>query len=107
MKYFFVLGNNPTLSIAELSAVFDLKNPKIIKDNILVAKIDDNVEAHKQIDKLGGVIKIGKIISTSDNNPKNISKKISKFLPASYSGKYKYGVSVYGKHKSNTKIIGM
>ena len=52
MQYFFILGSNPTLSVAELSAVFDLninvraissqkvgKHELLLLENVFVLKV--------------------------------------------------------------------
>jgi tRNA G10 N-methylase Trm11 len=63
MKYFFILGKNPTLSSAEIAAV--LENLKIefsllgCSSEVLLAEINDSVDASKLMSRLGGTVKIG------------------------------------------------
>jgi len=70
MKYFFILGNNPTLSIAEISAVFELNNvadrtgqcpAPTLMENVLILETNQKFDAQDLIKKLGGTIKIGEI----------------------------------------------
>ena len=110
MEYFFVLGNNPTLSIAELSAVFSLNknNKKIIfaSDKIIVLRLDQKINAKSLIKKMGGIIKIGVIEKTIDTKPgaKNILNLISlnKII-----GKFKFGISYYADQKINIKPLAL
>lgn len=110
MQYFFILGNNPTLSIAELSAVFGLKDyqstGQIIGNNIFILKTDKIINASELIKKLGGVIKIGLIKSTSKPDKENILKETKTFLNPG-EGKFKFGISYYGKNKFNIKPLAM
>ena len=60
MKYLFILGRNPELSIAELKAVF----PRVDferRDNAVLAEFQETLDAGF-IDKLGGVISIGIVL---------------------------------------------
>jgi len=108
MKYFFILGSNPALSLAELSAVFSLaKNSKEIKllGNVLLLELDNDINPTKLIKKLGGTIKIGAITQAA-NRYTDQSKKIIKML-APGEGKFKYGISYYGPGKFDTKSLAM
>lgn len=57
---FFVLGNNPALSTAEIINVYKGRN--LINGNNF-ALMDSEIDAEEEIKKLGGIIKIGKIIT--------------------------------------------
>jgi tRNA G10 N-methylase Trm11 len=105
MKYFFALGNNPTLSTAELSAIFP-KNLLLLPNNVIVLETDREINCQKLIKKLGGTIKIGKIKTETDDNKNKISQQIKTLLNPSAS-KYKFGISYYGKGKFNIKSLGM
>jgi len=44
MKYFFILGKNPTLSLAEIVSVLDLKSEQILflaKEALVIDSADD------------------------------------------------------------------
>lgn len=65
-QYFFVLGNNHSLSKAEISAILlqDKINFKIISSSseLLILETDQEINLSDYMTKLGGTIKIGKII---------------------------------------------
>jgi len=58
MKYIFILGNNPELSLAEIMAV--RPDLKLLKNNNFYALFEGKIEDGRQlINRLGGTIKIG------------------------------------------------
>jgi len=65
MKYVFVLGRNPGLSVLELKSYFNRKsiNVKdfIIKDNAVLIEVEESLDAGT-VDFLGGVISMGIVI---------------------------------------------
>jgi len=70
MQYFFILGNNPALSVAELSAVFGLDNSagvihELPLQSVFILDIDRDIDTQKLIRRLGGTIKIGKVVSAA------------------------------------------
>ncbi len=87
MKYLFILGRNPELSVQEVRCFFETRGieivSEILQDNALLVdfrmfggsgEIDANV-----VDKLGGVISIGEVLgefhSAEDLDKVNIYKK--------------------------------
>ncbi|MCK4554054.1 RsmD family RNA methyltransferase [Candidatus Parcubacteria bacterium] len=127
MQYFFILGTNPTLSIAELSAVFNLRNvtkdtkcPSLLRrsgyegrvghlvsNNVFLLETDKNINAQQLIKKIGGVIKIGKIAAKADaQNKEKILEEIKKLLKPK-NGKFKFGISCYNGKKINIKPLAM
>lgn len=107
MKYFFVLGTNQALSIAELSAVFpeEIKTAKLLSNEILILDIK-KLDPIKFIKKIGGTIKIGQIkkevnFNEIANESINLIDKIKK------EGKFKYGISFYGKNNFKTFKLGL
>jgi len=123
MQYFFVLGTNPILSIAELSAVFGLnktnknKNAKypmgyLVSNNVFVIETDKKINVNQLIKKLGGTIKIGIMnyelkIKNYDNVIKKTKEIISNKIFNESKGKFKFGISYYGKSKFNIKPLAM
>jgi len=117
MKYFFVLGNNPTLSVAEISAVFcrgvghplGCQTPLLVNKNICIFKADKKIIAQELIKKLGGTIKIGAINSEIKSlDIEKIKKQLIKIIDKKEkSGKFKFGFSYYGNDKLNLKTLGM
>ena len=126
MQYFFILGTNPTLSIAELSAVFNLRNaenakcPSLLRrsgyegrvghlasNNVFLLETNKKINAQQLIKKIGGVIKIGKIVAKANaQNKEKILEETKKLLKPE-SGKFKFGISYYGKGKLNIKPLAM
>ena len=105
MKYFFQLGTNSTLSTAEIVSVFsDAKNFQIINKDILLLETEGEIDAQCLIKKLGGVIKIGKILDQSNRN--NLSDNVKKIIKPE-GGKFHFGFSFFGKGKFNTNKLGM
>src|SRR5680860_1770946 len=102
MKYFFVLGINTALSLAELSAVIGINNAKLIGGDLLI--VDSSVELNPEnlIKKLGGIIKIGAIrqeigpVSEKGALLKAVLELASAKKKVSKDGKFNFGFSDYG-----------
>ncbi len=117
MKYFFILGSNPTLSTAEISAVFRLAVKKIssfdnsayLTNNVLILETNREINAKDLIKKLGGTIKIGIVNeeSFSLDKEKLLNKIIKLFENIDVKGKFNFGVSYYGEKKFNEKPLAM
>ena len=121
MQYFFILGSNPTLSVAELSAVFDLntnsgaissqkagKHELTLPENVFILKTNQVFNADELIKKLGGTIKIGIIKSEIEQrDDRRILAEVKKILPPHKKGKFQFGISCYGKVKFNIKKLAM
>lgn len=108
MKYYFILGNNPTLSIAEISAFFGeeiINQAEFLSGNVLILEKDylDSVETIKN---LGGTIKIGVIKNEINKNESDIIKTSEKIIGRK-DGKIHFGFSFYGQKKLNLKKIGL
>ncbi len=108
MKYFFVLGNNPTLSIAEITSVFS-GSPEIISNQLFILDSQENIQALEVIKRLGGTIKIGIIDSQADKRDyrkilKNILLMIKK---KEIIGKFKFGISCYDVKTIKEKGLGL
>jgi len=112
MKHFFILGNNPTLSIAEISNLF----PNNTTGEILgteVFLLEEDINSKDLIKKIGGTIKLGKIVNEI-NNVNNLKKELLKTIKELRiknselrDGKFKFGISYYGKGKIDTRKIGI
>ncbi|MCX6799749.1 MAG: DNA methyltransferase [Candidatus Falkowbacteria bacterium] len=108
MQYFFVLGNNPTLSIAEISAILPHCNYSLPSNNFLIVETKEILDAKILIKKLGGTIKIGEIIHTTTNqNFETWKDKIYQNLNGKAGSKFKFGISYYGTKKFDLKRIAM
>ncbi len=97
MQYFFILGKNPILSKAEIVAVLEFLNFKfkisIFSDNVLIINSEKNIDIEKFNERLGGTIKIGKILDKIEKLQEFEAKffKLIKFG----SGKVHFGFSLY------------
>jgi tRNA G10 N-methylase Trm11 len=109
MKYFFVLGNHPSLSVAELSAMFPSAKDGLISQNIFIFDIPEKINPEEIIRRLGGTIKLGLIKEElSGYNTETLIKSSTALIePKNITGKFQFGVSYYGDKKVNTKVIGM
>lgn len=109
MKYFFILGNNPALSIAEILAVLPASNGwQLVSEQVFILETEE-FDAQKMIRRLGGTIKIGVLEGELPNgNYQKMAQAMFGLLHMDKGeGKFKYGISYYGKHRLNTKPIGM
>ncbi|NCO80147.1 hypothetical protein GW884_02560, partial [Candidatus Falkowbacteria bacterium] len=108
MNYFFVLGNNPTLSIAEISAL-QSGGYALAADNVLILTTEQKINCVQTINRLGGTIKIGLISAKLDNA--NFTKIYSNILPLfnkiNSSGKFNFGISDYNIKKLNKQKLGL
>lgn len=112
MKYFFVLGTNTALSIAELGAVLDLSNAKLLAPDFLVADLDLEINPEALINRLGGTIKVGMIRSEVgiNSNPDLVNaviKLAAQKKEAVSDGKFNFGYSAYGQNNFNKKDLGI
>ncbi len=112
MKYFFVLGTNAALSIAELAAVLDLKDARVLAADFLVWETKIEINAANLIKNLGGTIKIGEIKeSLPAGDESKLHKALANFARVkkyqSQEGKFNFGFSDYGKYQFNKKDLGL
>ena len=108
MKYFFILGNHPTLSLAELSAVLG-KNAgwDWPANNVLLADIGEEIDAPALIKRLGGTVKIGRVEKRLPKpTTRNLARKAIELLSPG-AGKFNFGFSYYGRRIFNTKPLAM
>lgn len=63
MKYFFILGRNPQLSLAELMSYFEKENvvfqSSSVRENAILIETEQKLNLDKMIKELGGTIAIG------------------------------------------------
>ena len=112
MKYFFILGTNTALSIAELGAVFDLSKSKLLAPDFLLAELDLEINAETLINRLGGTIKVGVIrdevnINSNPDLVKAVIKLAAKKKDSVADGKFNFGYSAYGQNNFNKKDLGI
>jgi len=113
MRYFFVLGNNPALSSAEIQALFPEAQIYLAAPEVLILEAGRVLPVEKLIKRLGGTIKIGTIEEKVSGGQEQVLKKLGglfniitadKDLPA---GKFNFGFSFYGPKPLNLKKIGL
>ncbi|MEI7498217.1 MAG: hypothetical protein WCK11_02955 [Candidatus Falkowbacteria bacterium] len=108
MQYFFVLGNNPELSAAEImqTAQANFKNPVYLSGKgLLLVESDSEIDADMLIRCLGGTIKIGLVKSetTKETAPKQFSEILLLKLGKN---RISFGISSYSE-RVRIKQIGM
>jgi tRNA (guanine10-N2)-dimethyltransferase len=113
MKYFFILGNNPSLSAAEIKTVLSSESEaSLLGGNILVLE-NPATDAKSLIRRLGGTIKIGTIAAKANRHRNGeIKEKILEILKKDLAeknsgGKYCFGFSFYGKSGLPVFPIGL
>lgn len=112
MKYFFVLGTNTALSVAELAAVLDFEEPRLLAADFLVVDSPREINAENLIKRLGGIIKIGRVeAEIKSGDDKNLTEKIRSIATARQKAgtgsKFNFGFSDYGKRAFNKKDLGL
>ncbi|MFA5131694.1 MAG: DNA methyltransferase [Patescibacteria group bacterium] len=112
MKYYFILGTNAALSVAELAAAVDLKKAKLLATDFLLWETSTEINAEALIKRLGGIIKIGEIKDeiAGGDGAKLLAAiinlgKIKKYQ--SKEGKFNFGFSNYGKYQFNKQDLGL
>jgi len=110
MKYFFVLGTNTALSVAELAAVLGLEKATLLAPDFLLWETNTEINAPNLIARLGGVIKIGQVLAELDKESELLAKVIelaSQKQASGASGKFNFGFSDYGAKTFNKKDLGL
>jgi len=95
-SYFFILGRNTALSVAEIESVLgELIISRELANNIYIINTKDGLNPmHLQL-KLGGTIKIGKIFCTADQ--KEIKNKIIDYIKENkIDKKLNFAINSYG-----------
>ncbi|MBI5254326.1 methyltransferase domain-containing protein [Candidatus Falkowbacteria bacterium] len=107
MQYFFILGRQPELSIAELEAIFKrdkITNKRLCATNeFAVFELKQKINPQELLQRLGGTIKIGEIVArlhrVSAGQATNLSATIKSLLPQT-DKKIIFGINDYtGKNK--------
>jgi tRNA G10 N-methylase Trm11 len=109
MKYLFVLGNNPALSLAELSSVFTRSKIALINNDVALLDTAE-FEASDLIRRLGGTIKIASLEKEVEKGSSEIEKTLLHLIEPQAQksqGKIKFGLSHYGKTKNKIARLGL
>jgi tRNA G10 N-methylase Trm11 len=113
MKYFFILGNNPALSAAEIISVLGTEEEARLCAGTVLLLENPATDTLKLIKRLGGTIKIGVINTEVDrHNNEKIKQAILNVLEDDLEeknerNKYCFGISHYGKSKLPVFPIGL
>ncbi|HBA37015.1 TPA: hypothetical protein DCZ15_04060 [Candidatus Falkowbacteria bacterium] len=112
MKYFFVLGTNATLSVAELAAVLNLQNFRLLAVDFLTAETERELNVADLMKGLGGMIKIGRVAAEiKSGNDLRLSEAVKQVAEAKQlkntGGKFNFGLSDYGRRAFNKKDLGL
>jgi len=111
MKYFFVLGTNAALSVAELAAAVDIKKPRLLAADFLVAETEREINANDLIKKLGGMIKIGRIsaeVGIKDTPALTAAvRETATRKQVATDSKFNFGFSDYGTRSFDKKDLGL
>lgn len=124
MRYIFILGRNPALSIAELYAKFPEARFEYLCPEAMIIDSKESLDGKRLMHELGGTIKIGEYIGESDSV--EIENFIFEYLEntassrpsstprndggmaASSRQKIFFGISLYGKSPNgvNARALG-
>ncbi len=108
MKYLFVLGKNPTLSLAEITTFFNEKEIILINNDLVLLDIQ-KIDPKKVIKKLGGTIKIASL-QKEVKNPEDLKEKCLELIKEKVlekEGKIKFGLSPYSKGIEKISKVGI
>ena len=113
MKYFFILGNNTALSLAELAAAIKLDRASLVGKELLIAETEVLLAPENLIRRLGGTIKIGLIreeLAKGVGQPEliEIVQRLALVKKEkSREGKFNFGFSDYGARNFNKQDLGL
>lgn len=101
--YIFILGKDPELSLAELTARFPSADRLLESDQFAVREMAEEVD-QTVFDTLGGQIKVGKVFGKVSK--KDLIAALADHLAEDHtSGKLNYAVSVYGMPENQLKQL--
>ncbi|MFA7277676.1 MAG: hypothetical protein WC101_01650 [Candidatus Gracilibacteria bacterium] len=71
--YLFILGRKPLLSLAEIISIWGEKSIKAFEDEMAILELSDEdplvADLHKTLERIGGTMKIAKIVQVFDRDP--------------------------------------
>lgn len=107
MEYFFILGSNTTLSVAEIFCFFqDIKSYKLLNDDVFIVEFGNKINHLDAIKRLGGTIKIGEV--TGRVRGRIEYDDIGHMFATKKDEKFKFGISCYSRYKKiNFNSLGM
>lgn len=103
-QYYFILGNHPEISLAEIEAVLHKDNInysiKTKIENFLIIETKQQLNCQQLKQTLAGTIKIGIILKTD----KNITSELLLLLLPKTDKRINFGISTYGFDKKIEKL---
>ncbi len=101
--YIFILGKDPELSVAELSAKYHFSKLPVGYGGFSMLELDEALNQN-EFNHLGGQIKAGEVFDKVGK--RELVSKIADHLSIDYdSGKLNYGISVYGWSERNLRSL--
>jgi tRNA (guanine10-N2)-dimethyltransferase len=105
MNYVFILGVNPSLSIAEINSLLPGAIINWQQNNIIFIETDKPIQAIELMNRLGGTIKIAKVINEFKHLKQNVLiEKMISVLPKTSDNKFLFGISNYGLNIQEFKL---
>ena len=102
MQYFFILGNHPKLSLAEILNVVPRLRIVAFEDAFCIAETNDDasgIDIASLQNRLGGTIKIGDVMEEMlPNDFQTLHAKILSFIDTNTQEKLSLGLSIYNPH---------
>lgn len=94
MKYVFILGRNPTLSVAEIIARVPGEVAHLSRE-ALVLKHEGAFDGRALMNELGGTIKIGEVKATLQNPAELVTALVADLVALGKERKLFFGISLY------------
>lgn len=108
MTYFFILGNHPELSVAELEARLNFKDRRLIGADVLLIDSAETIDIRSLLSVVGGTIKAGRIETVVSARLPEVQRASEKILiNAPKAGKFNFGISLYGRAPVDTGKLGL
>lgn len=94
-KYFFILGQNKNLSIAELASILSLPKELKLSDQSLIVNLSEHLNPAKTLNSLGGTVKIGEIGKKAKNLEEITTEDVLNLIKQDKGSKIYFGISLY------------
>ena len=103
MKYFFILGKTPDLSVLEIVNFANKSQIKFVNvsrtgKNVLLVDVEKEIDIVWFMNQLGGIVKAGRIVDIQQIKADFITDFLEKNIDKNK--KFYFGFSVYGEYKN-------
>jgi tRNA G10 N-methylase Trm11 len=96
--YYCLLGNTPSLSLAELQVLYPNANVTSMAKQVAAIELADDEAAQSLMNRVGGTVKVIKHLENlSTSDPDQIQVAVAKVLAASEAAKVTFGVAEIGR----------